>query len=112
MPKDLLPSFDKGNYSLVLFNENKNKVNDWMKNDLRNRNIALNIIKRDLKKFEDYNYFDLSEINSIKFRNQIEDVVNEKYNHPTEINVGGSAEKSFIYPEKFQLAEEYKGLVE
>ena len=71
----------------------------------------MGIIKRDLKKFEDYDYYDLSEINCIKYRNQIQEVVNEKYN-PTEVNVGNMEKHQCLrFPEKKQLAEEYKELL-
>lgn len=82
MPNNLLPiKIDAkknqkswSNYSLILVNDDVNvsKVNNWVKLDMGNSLIALNNIKEDLITFDQFDCFDLIDINTIDILNQIE----------------------------------------
>ena len=80
IPKDLLPSTEKGNYSLRI-NENKHgythtrdvrHVNNWVSYHKRDHQIASNILMNDLAVLDDYINFDFSSIHSIKIKNQVD----------------------------------------
>jgi hypothetical protein len=75
-----LPDIDGGNYSMCLFNREAADVNDWIKQDLRSEKIAMNELKDDIKKFSEYDTFNVSYVNQIKYRNEINFVVEHKYN--------------------------------
>lgn len=53
------------NYSLILNNPEVNvqKVNNWVRLDMGNSLMALNIIRDDLPKFDKYDSFDTIDIN-------------------------------------------------
>jgi hypothetical protein len=64
-----LPSIEDGNYSLVLYDKNAFDVNDWIKADMRTYNTSMSNIKSDIRKFEEYDTFNMSDINPIKYKN-------------------------------------------
>jgi len=69
MPKELLPVIEDGNYSLVIFDKNVEDVKEWLKEDLRTSQDAINDLKKDIRKFEEFDTFSIGQINQIKYRN-------------------------------------------
>lgn len=57
MPDHMLPKLDEGNYSLLLYDKNLKDVMDWVKQDLRTLDTAVNTIKADIPKFEQFDTF-------------------------------------------------------
>ena len=91
IPKDLMPSTEKGNYSLRI-NENKHgfthtrdvkQVNNWVSYHMRDHNKATDTLLSDLVVFEDYAKFDYESIHTIQTKNKVESFVNEIYNAPS-----------------------------
>jgi len=50
-------------------------------------------MKRDIKKFEEYDSFDFSSINQIKYRKQVEFLVDAKY-APVNVTIGANGTSS------------------
>ena len=57
----------------------------------------MNTIKSDIPKFEQFDTFDTQQMDQIKFKNQIEELVNLNFT-PIEVNVGQIDQKQMKYP--------------
>lgn len=56
------------------------KVNHWIRLDLiESSHQHLNFLQEDLKKFDEYDTFNIAEINKIKIMRQVQDAVEHSY---------------------------------
>lgn len=71
MPYRELPDIEEGNYSMCLHDHSVSDVNSWIKQDMNTPTLAVNDLKYDLKKFFEFDSFNVSSLNPIKFKNEL-----------------------------------------
>lgn len=87
MPKDLLPSTTQGNFSMRL-SDNKNgdiytrdveNVKEKVSAHMRTHETAIENLRKDMLKFDEYVYFDYSSIHTEKIKRQVERYVTKEF---------------------------------
>lgn len=111
MPYRELPDIEEGNYSMCLYNREAVDVNEWVKQDLRTEKIAMQEIKEDIKKFAEYDTFNVSYVNPIKYRNEVNFVVDHKY-VPIGVQMSTEVPNEVKYPDLKSLVSDFRRFAE
>lgn len=102
-----LPDIEDGNYSMCLYNREAFEVNEWVKQDLRTESSAMAELKEDIKLFEEFDTFNVSDINQIKYRSLVNYLIEHKY-VPIGVHMGTEVQNEVRYPDVESLAFDFR----
>lgn len=113
MPYRELPEIEEGNYSMCLHDHVVSDVNNWIKQDMMTPTMAVNDLKHDLEKFNEFDSFNVSSLNPIKFKNELTFLVDHFFQHCSP-NVDDKDRKMTNefevrkYPTEYEVYDDYR----